>query len=310
MKKECKGCNSVNSPVTEINDPGGRYTTTFCEIFSGITLIYNDAHLQSCNFDERVSMSDHIIDINHCREGRVEYNINGEYCYLSAGDISITRPNEVSPLSYFPLGHYHGITVRMDLEKTPKCLSCLLDDVNVSPKAIAEKFCSGRGGYIARANPSFEHIFSELYSVPEDIKKGFCKIKTLELLLFLSATDLSQDEMNERKHSRAQVELAKDVSRYLMENRQERVTIEQLSEIFHVSGTHLKNTFKGVYGVPLGSYIRARKMESAAYMLEYTDMTITQIAGEHGYDNASKFAGAFRAVKGVAPNEYRNMFAK
>lgn len=77
-----------------------------------------------------------------------------------------------------------------------------------------------------------------------------------------------------------------------------------------MSGAHIKKTFKGVYGVSIGAYIRVQKMESAAYMLEYTDKTILEIANEHGYDNSSKFASAFRAVKGSNPTQYRNATSK
>ena len=40
-------------------------------------------------------------------------------------------------------------------------------------------------------------------------------------------------------------------------------------------------------------------------MLKSTDFTILEIAGEYGYENGSKFAGAFKAVMGMSPNEYR-----
>ena len=86
----------------------------------------------------------------------------------------------------------------------------------------------------------------------------------------------------------------------------DRFTLEQLSEYFHVSGTQIKTAFKAVYGVSFYSYIRTQKMESAAYMLEYTDKSILEISGEHGYDNASKFANAFKTVKGITPTEYRS----
>ena len=46
-------------------------------------------------------------------------------------------------------------------------------------------------------------------------------------------------------------------------------------------------------------------MESAAYMLEHTDKSILEIANAHGYYNGSKFANAFRTVKGCNPKEYR-----
>ncbi len=169
--------------------------------------------------------TDDIVEISHCREGRLEYSINGAVCYLEPGDLAIARTSSVSGESYFPLRHYHGLTVRMDLNKTPQCLSCLLDDVKVQPKALAEKFCGRKGGFVARANPSVAHIFSELYSVPGTIQKGYFKVKALELLLFLSTLDLARDETERRRYSRAQAELAKAISKYMMEHKDDRVTL-------------------------------------------------------------------------------------
>lgn len=235
----------------------------------------------------------------------MECHYRDEFCYVAPGDLVIGRAEEKSPTTYFPLSHYHGITVQIDIDRAPGCLSCLLDDVNVRPQMIAEKFCGEKSCFIARSDPSVEHIFSELYSVPEEIKKGYFKIKVLELLLFLSALDTDKNEMENSIYSVSQVALAKQVSEYLTENMDKRVTLEQISKHFHVSGTHIKNIFKGVYGVSFYAYTRAIKMESAAYMLEYTDRTVMDIAGEHGYDNSSKFARAFREVKGMTPSKYR-----
>ena len=63
-------------------------------------------------------------------------------------------------------------------------------------------------------------------------------------------------------------------------------------------------------GVSFYAYLKAWKMESAAFMLEYTDKTVLEIAGEHGYDNAGKFASAFRLVKGMPPGEFRRQTQK
>lgn len=282
----------------------GRFRTVTYGVFPGISLIYNDAHIQS--FDDDRLPSSNTIEINHCREGRMECHFRDEFCYAAPGDLVIGRADERSETTYFPLKHYHGITVRIDIEKAPGCLSCILDDVTVRPQALAEKFCGSRSCFTARSDASVEHIFSELYSVPEEIKKGYFKIKVLELLLFLSSFNIENDESKDKVFSKSQVALAKEISRFLTDNMDRRVTLEQLSDHFHISGTHIKNIFKGVYGVPLYAYIRTVKMESAAYMLEYTDKTVTEIAGEHGYDNSSKFARAFRDVKGVSPSEYRN----
>lgn len=45
-------------------------------------------------------------------------------------------------------------------------------------------------------------------------------------------------------------------------------------------------------------------------MLEQTDKSVLEIANAHGYENASKFAGVFRKLKGMSPNEYRNRTAE
>lgn len=289
--------------VREIANENGQFRTTTYSVFSGIDLVYNDAHISKVK--DLKPIGGNVIEINHCREGRMECHYRDEFCYVAPGDLVIGRAEEKSDAICFPLNHYHGITVRIDIEKAPACLSCFLEDVNVRPQAIAEKFCGIDSCFIARSNPSVEHIFSELYSVPEEIKKGYFKIKVLELLLFLSVLNTEKDGLKNEVYSRPQVELAKSVSEYLAENMDHRVTLEQLSENFHISGTQIKNVFKGVYGVSLYAYTRALKMESAAYMLEYTDRTVMDIAGDHGYDNSSKFARAFREVKGVTPSEYR-----
>ena len=46
--------------------------------------------------------------------------------------------------------------------------------------------------------------------------------------------------------------------------------------------------------------------EAAAELLRQTNRTVLDIAGQFGYDNASKFAKAFRDVIGVSPREYRS----
>lgn len=240
----------------------------------------------------------------------MECSIGNDFCYISPGDLLIVKPAHLSSSLNFPLQHYHGITIRIHTDKTPKCLSCFLQDVAVQPKAIEEKFCGQKNYYIARSNSSIEHIFSELYAVSDEIRQGYSKIKILELMLFLSAYEIRDEDLDNRSVSPFQVRLAKDVAKYLAENMYEKITLDQAANKFHASATAIKTSFKSVFGVPFYAYIKTQKMESAAYMLEYTDKTVSDIANEHGYDNSSKFANAFRSIKGVSPAEYRLLNTK
>jgi hypothetical protein len=124
------------------------------------------------------------------------------------------------------LRHYHGLIVRVDVQQTPHCLSCILQDVNVQPQLIAKRFCSRREYFIVRSNPSFEHIFSEMYAIPDAIKEGFAKIKVLELMLFLSVFDTQEAEWSRLSLPPSQVHLAKSVASYQLDHMGGKVYIE------------------------------------------------------------------------------------
>lgn len=296
----------VNSDmeIRRTADKNGEVVMTGYRVFPGIELVFNDIHTQRCVMDH--GRSGNVIEIDHCREGRIEREFGDEFFYLAPGDLAIGRKTAGESESYFPLSRYHGITIIIDIESAPRCLSCFLADVNVSPSAIAEKFCSDGRCFVARSKPYVEHIFSELYDVPDSIKKGYFKVKVLELLLVLLGMESGEDEAGSRSLAKRKVELAKDVSHYLTGHMEQHVTVAELADMFHVSQTVLKSAFKGVYGVPVYSYMRTQKMQSAAIMLKQTDMPVLEIAGRCGYDNGSKFAAAFRDVMGMSPNEYRN----
>ena len=283
---------------------GDSYESKEYEVFPGISIAYYNSHTQEACFERQNEDSD-VLEIFHCREGRMECSVEEEFCYISPGDLLITKSGAMTGLLYFPLRHYHGITIRIDTKKTPKCLSCFLRDVAVQPKIIEEKFCKECKYFIARSNTSVEHIFSELYAVPKEIRQGYSKIKVLELMLFLSVFDIEKYKSSNATVSVHQVSLAKSIVEFLNKKMGEKITLQQLSQKFGVSATVIKNSFKAVYGVSFYSYIKTQKMESAAYMLEYTDKTVLEIANDHGYDNSSKFAVAFRSVKNMSPNEYR-----
>ena len=172
------------------NLPEGVSMTAY-DVFPGITVIYNDICAERVSGRHYESGS--VFEINHCRRGRIEYELaeggGDEFRYLAPGDLSVSCRNDFREEAYFPLHYYQGITVQIDTGQAPGCLSCFLEDVDVHPEILMKKFDNNGRGYITRSNESIEHIFSELYSVPGEIKKGYLKVKILELLLFLSAME-------------------------------------------------------------------------------------------------------------------------
>ena len=287
----------------QIKKEDGELVITEYQVFSGIWLCYKDAHIQ--RFTYPASYPSGLLEITHCREGRFEYDTGEHFFYLSGGDISVCKSKEGGAVVYCPTQHYHGVSVIIDPASAPSCLSCFLEDVNVSPAMLLKKFCQDDGYFIMRSTARLEHVFSELYSVPQDMRKGYFKVKILELLMFLNSLDVNLSQTEQRSCSREQVELAKRVCQFINTHMDIRLTIEQLAVQFFVSPARLKKCFYSVYGESIYSYIRAYKMRSAAHCLKTTEQTISEIAGAFGYDNSSKFSKAFRDVMGVSPTEYR-----
>lgn len=132
-------------------------------------------------------------------------------------------------------------------------------------------------------------------------------MKILELLLFLSTLPApAAGQSASRGLTRTQTELARRISEYLLARTEQKVTVSELAEKFGVSAAQVKSSFQGVYGMTPAAFLRAQKMHGAAEILRKTDRTVLDIAGQFGYDNASKFAKAFRDVIGVSPNAYRS----
>lgn len=290
----------------EKNDDAELEVTSY-EVFPGITLVYNVVHMQKGCIN--VPVPEDVYEINHCSIGRIEFIAGDHYYYLSPGDMSVSKRGRMGSVveeSYFPTSHYHGISILIDPKKASSYLADFTENEGADLEKVFRSVCGGDPCYIMRSTPSLEHIFNELYSVPESIRKGYMKIKVLELLMFLSRLDQAREEEERKSFSRNQVALAKEVWEYISENLESRLTIDFLADEFHVSATQLKNSFKGVYGISVYAYIRSQRMKMAAKLLTETDRTILDIAGQCGYDNGSKFAKAFRDITGFGPKEFRN----
>ena len=289
------------------NHTGDAIMTVY-EVFPGVELVYNSVHMDQFNRGE--GNVGNYIEIHHCREGRIEQEFGEENLYLMPGDLSVAIRKQSMDAYNFPLHHYHGITIVVNTDIMPKSFSEFLRDVFIEPLEVAKKLCGDNQFFVLRREKYIEHIFSELYSAPEKGRIGYFKVKIMELFLILNELDSRQSETPAYSVPRSKVALAKQVAEYLANNIDRHITIPELAKQFGVSGTHLQNAFKSVYGVPVYSYIRIHKMQAAAELLINSDYSILQAASEFGYDNSSKFTAAFREIMGESPRDYRRMHSK
>ncbi len=88
------------------------------------------------------------------------------------------------------------------------------------------------------------------------------------------------------------------------------VSITQLAKELFMSESHLRLKFRKVFGKSLGRFIRETKMHRAWNLLASTDLSITQVAYECGYDTVYAFSRAFKSHTGQSPRAYREFIRK
>ncbi|MDN5341562.1 MAG: hypothetical protein PWP28_437 [Oceanotoga sp.] len=187
-----KICENEDCTVFEMHNDTGDGKMILYDVFPGISLMYNDFYMEKT--ESKFETPENIFCIDHCREGRIQWNIKDDlFMYLKQGDLRIDDRDNHKKTFEFPIKHYHGITICFYLDKAEYSIKKALDGFPINIGSLKNKFLNKTDYFVLRSEKSIEHIFSELYSVPNDIKKQYFQIKILELLLYLSVIDISKN---------------------------------------------------------------------------------------------------------------------
>ncbi|MBQ7403942.1 MAG: PocR ligand-binding domain-containing protein [Lentisphaeria bacterium] len=95
------------------------------------------------------------------------------------------------------------------------------------------------------------------------------------------------------------------VKKYLDENFDSPVSIEEVAEKFHISASNLAHKFKDTVNVSFQKYVNFRRLMRSKEMLRDTKLTISEIAYSCGFGSLSQFNRIFRSATGITPTQYR-----
>ena len=298
------------SRICEFSDlEHGKYVITEYEIFKGVKVFYNDIHtLKITNYLSDTLLDKKRYEINHCREGRFECVLkDGTITYMEAGDFAINLVSNSSCESFFPIRHYHGVTFYITPSEFDEELCLLQKMFGINYEEILLRLCCNDKLFIQRATSEIEHIFFEMYKVPDDILMGYLKVKFQELFLYLT-TDKDKLPYRDRQYFvKSNIEISKKINEYVIQNFDKSITYEKLSEKFHIKITTMKNCYKSIYGETINDTIIRRRLEVAASLLKNSSLSITRIAIQVGYTDHSKFSNAFKKKYNLTPSEYKKI---
>jgi len=93
---------------------------------------------------------------------------------------------------------------------------------------------------------------------------------------------------------------------YIHENITEKITLASLARLTKKSPPYLSAQFKNEVGMNVAEYIQLQKIEKSKDFLEYTNMSIQEIANLFSFCNIGYYTRVFKKHVGMSPSMYRS----
>lgn len=221
---------------------------------------------------------------------------------LKAGDIFIINPFHVHELSsemnvpmlfiqVNPSFFYNSIPMLRNIDFTGN---------NVLPASDDSNYLSLKELLI-----TFSRAFFQKKDFYELDCAGYLNLifsKILSLLPYRHTSDY--DAIN----LKGKIGRIKRISEYIENNYQEKITLSTLSEMEHVTETHLSHFFTANFHMSFQEYLMKLRCEKARSLLLTTDLTLIDISISCGFSDPKYLNKAFRKMYNCLPREYRISF--
>lgn len=140
------------------------------------------------------------------------------------------------------------------------------------------------------------------FNNPEIVDEEVIILKVKELINLLykidsnNIRDLLHDLFNPQNY---------DFKQIINRNVYEDLSTEELAHLCNLSLSSFKRKFKSVFDDTPASYIKNKRLEKAAQLLNISEDRIIDICFDCGFSNVDNFSKSFKIKYGCTPSEYR-----
>ena len=236
-------------------------------------------------------------------QGRANYRINGQVYPVKSRSVLIigSHDHHESYVTEIPYIRY-GLTLMTDyLQKFP----IISQYMNVYRTPGIESYKK-----LEEVDESvFRHmveILRVLYKETRENEKGE---GDLVYALLLELTVLLKRILNIEKEEISDTHrLIRQIQNYIDLHYNQDLSLNTLSGIFYVQPNTISKNFSNIVGEPINVYINAVRITNAVYLLEHTEMSVTELAESVGYESVNTFLRQFKRKMGISPLQYRKQY--
>ena len=242
------------------------------------------------------------LEIIYVKSGFLTVNISGENYIGKPGDAFV-----VSPGNLHFMGSQNGtvdyFTFLFPLKYIAFRSDDMLDDKLIEPlnsghlmispeiKDTVKEQCEQLAGvYAAEIDKSESKITSQIR-------------KKIILLQFIH--ELWKKGFIVENDTTGRNTVEKEMVSYIQQNYTGKILLREFGEQFHLFEKYISRYFKEHFHITLSRYVTYLRLEHAKQMLQETDISVTEVAMQSGYQNISYFIRSFKKTYGVSPLKYR-----
>ncbi len=257
------------------------------------------------------------IQIVYIRKGKLKHVINRNSFDVYKGDIFVIPPY----VPHYYIDAYHEDYEVIEFEFVPEFINerfsedphgggRFMDFAYLEPFLVTEKEMRPRLNLSGRIQMQVEEILDEVLEEYESREAEFAlMIKALLLKLLV----LVEREFQKTLAGTADQELYDEhrdaisrALRYIDENFEKNISMEQAARIAMLSPSYLRYLFKQITHRTFTEYVQNLRISKAIELLKTRrDLRIIDICYAVGYNSVSYFNRAFREATGVSPKAYR-----
>ncbi|MBP1962832.1 AraC family transcriptional regulator [Paenibacillus aceris] len=249
-------------------------------------------------------------------EGNLEVTVEGQTYEGSPGDVFFFKPNERHTICSKGSQTIRQPHIHFDINMQPDS-----QEVTVSFKSRDQMSEKEQGWFrddLLSSHPyviphhfrprdpaRFEQLLFDVITEYET-KPPYYEFRVKSGMLDLLAHLLREQYYGSRTNKDGQFEFLSEIRTYIDIRVNQPVTLEELTNKFHVSKFHLIHLFKNMFQMTPIQYHQHIRMERAKNMIQFSNTPISQIADQLGFTNIHTFSRAFKTVLGQSPSQFRS----
>ncbi len=182
------------------------------------------------------------------------------------------------------------------------------DDFDLFPSRLAESFRRDDEEIIRTGEPKVNIV--ELFFTEQGIPDWFMtnKIPVKDSRgRIIGVMGTVQDYEHRRQVLQPYLQLDRAVA-YIREHFRSGVTVQELSEVVHLSPRQLHRKFVEAFGVSPQAFIMKLRIQAACEALQREGSQIAEVAREFGFCDQSAFTQLFQKHVGLTPLNYQRRF--